>query len=80
MYYIYLIRSTSTPDEKYIGLTTDLKQRLAEHNSGKSPHTKKFKPWKLETYVAFSDQDKATTFEKYLKQGSGHAFAAKHLW
>ena len=32
------------------------------------------------TYVAFSDETKARTFERYLKSGSGHAFARKRLW
>ena len=40
----------------------------------------KFTPWRLVTYVAFSDQAKATAFERYLKSGSGHAFARKRLW
>ena len=72
--------SDDYPDQRYIGLTTDLKQRFTEHNAGKSAHTSKFKPWRLVTYVAFSDQSKATAFERYLKSGSGHAFARKRLW
>ena len=66
--------------QRYVGVTSDLKQRLADHNAGKSPHTSKFTPWKLVTYVAFSDERKAETFECYLKSGSGHAFARKRLW
>lgn len=53
---------------------------LADHNSGKSAHTSKYMPWKLVTYVAFSDRQKAEAFERYLKSGSGHAFATKRLW
>jgi predicted GIY-YIG superfamily endonuclease len=61
-------------------MTTDLRQRLKEHNAGKSCHTSKFKPWQLITYVAFSSRAKADSFERYLKSGSGHAFANKRLW
>jgi putative endonuclease len=61
-------------------MTTDLKQRLGEHNAGKSLHTSKFRPWKLITYIAFTDRAKAEAFERYLKSGSGHAFAYKRLW
>jgi len=61
-------------------LTANLKQRLTEHNSGKLPHTAQFKPWHLITYVAFSDKQKAAKFERYLKSGSGHAFANRRLW
>ena len=48
---------------------------FAEHNAGKSQHTSKYVAWKLVTYVAFSDEQKAETFERYLKSGAGHAFA-----
>jgi predicted GIY-YIG superfamily endonuclease len=68
------------PAQRYVGLSNDLKQRLDEHNSGKSAHTAKYRPWHLVTYVAFSDEAKAESFEKYLKSGSGHAFAKKRLW
>jgi predicted GIY-YIG superfamily endonuclease len=78
--YVYLLQSESSLDQRYVGVTSDLKQRLADHNAGKSSHTSKFVPWKLVTYVAFSDQQKAETFERYLKSGSGHAFANKRLW
>jgi predicted GIY-YIG superfamily endonuclease len=61
-------------------MTSDLQQRFAEHNAGKSPHTSKFTPWRLETYLAFSDQKRAASFESYLKSGSGHAFARRRFW
>ena len=80
VYYVYLIESVSAQGERYLGMTTDLKERLREHNAGKSFHTSKFKPWKLTTYIAFTDRAKAEAFERYLKSGSGHAFARKRLW
>ena len=80
MRYVYLLQSESSLDQRYVGITSDLKQRLAEHNAGKSPHTSKYVPWKLVTYVAFLDEQKAEFFERYLKSGSGHAFAKKRLW
>jgi putative endonuclease len=80
VWYVYLLESDGTAGQRYVGVTADLKRRLAEHNAGKSSHTTKFKPWRLVTYIAFSDQTKAEAFEKYLKSGSGHAFANKRLW
>jgi putative endonuclease len=80
MRYVYLLQSESVIDQRYVGATSDLKRRLADHNAGKSPHTSKYAPWKLVAYVAFSDEQKAETFERYLKSGSGHAFARKRLW
>lgn len=80
MYFVYMLRSIPYPDKTYIGYTTDLNTRLTSHNHGKSKHTSKYKPWKLVTYSAFSEQSKALSFEKYLKSHSGKAFARKRLW
>lgn len=80
MIYVYLIQSINFPDQRYTGMTKDLKARLVKHNEGGSPHTSKYKPWKLLTYVAFQDEIKAAEFEQYLKSGSGRAFANRHLW
>ena len=80
MLYVYLLESEAVAEARYVGITSDLKQRLTEHNAGKSPHTSKFLPWRLVTYVAFSNEQKAKSFERYLKSGSGHAFANKRLW
>ena len=80
MKYVYLIQSIPFPQQKYTGITTDIAKRLADHNSGKSIHTAKYKPWKLITYIAFSNEEKAREFERYLKSGSGRAFAKKHFW
>ena len=80
MYYVYLLQSTLHPDQRYIGYTADLKQRLATHNAGKSKHTVKYKPWKIVGYHAFAEKQKAKAFEKYLKTGSEQAFANKRFW
>ena len=77
--YDYLIESLSPQRKGYVGMTADLKQRLRAHNQGKSSHTTKFGPWKLISYVALSNRAKAEAFERYLKSGSGHAFARKRL-
>ena len=80
MHYVYLLESLSAPAERYVGQTADLRSRLGAHNVGQSPHTAKFKPWRLVAYLAFHDAMKARAFERYLKSGSGHAFARKRLW
>ena len=79
MFYVYILQSLSEPDCFYIGFTHDLKQRLEDHNSGKSLHTKKFKPWKLKNYFAFDDEQKAKDFEQYLKTHSGRKFCKNHF-
>ena len=80
MYYVYLLRSIPFPEQTYIGFTEDLKSRIKAHNFGQSPHTSKYKPWHLSTYLAFENREKALDFEKYLKSHSGKAFANKRLW
>lgn len=80
MYYVYLIQSQASPNQRYIGYTTDLKARMDAHNSGQSKHTAKYKPWTLVSYHAFTDKRKAQEFEHHLKTGSGQAFANKRFW
>lgn len=80
MFYVYLLESSADRSRRYVGYTSNLKQRLSEHNAGKSFHTSRYKPWRLVTYIAFSDETQALSFERYLKSGSGHAFASRRLW
>jgi putative endonuclease len=80
MYYVYLLESIHFAGERYVGVTHDLKVRLRQHDLGEADYSAEFRPWRLVTYVAFSDERKAKAFETYLKSGSGHAFAKRHLW
>jgi len=76
---VYLLRSSAKPEQTYVGVTTDLERRLKEHNAGHSPHTSKYRPWTLVVAMQFADDRKANEFERYLKTGSGRAFARKHF-
>lgn len=80
MYYTYVLESKLKPGKRYIGHTSNLKLRLADHNAGKCSHTCKYRPWKIKLYVAFEKIEQARHFETYLKSGSGHAFANRHFW
>jgi putative endonuclease len=79
MTYVYILQSTGTTGHHYVGITEDLRSRLQKHNAGEVPHTSKYAPWAIKTYIAFSDENQARAFEKYLKSASGRAFAKKHL-
>ncbi len=79
MNYVYILQSLSDPAQYYTGLCSNADARLAAHNAGQSPHTAKFKPWRLLSSHFFIDQKVAAAFERYLKSGSGRAFAAKRL-
>jgi putative endonuclease len=78
MKYVYILESLDS-EHFYVGITEDLRARLAKHNAGEVPHTSKYGPWRLRTYIAFSDEKGPRAFEKYLKSGSGRAFAKKHF-
>ena len=66
MKYVYILESLDG-EHFYAGLTDDVPARLAKHNSGEVPHTSKYRPWRLRTYIAFDDEKRAIAFEKYLK-------------
>ncbi len=78
-HYVYILYSTIDTDRFYIGFTENIDNRLMDHNSGKNPHTAKYKPWRIKTAIAFTDRQKALDFERYLKSPSGRAFAKKRL-
>lgn len=64
MKYVYMIRSESNSDARYIGITSDLKSRLKAHNAKQSPHTAINCPWRLTTYIAFADEPKSRSLER----------------
>ncbi len=79
MKYVYMLHSVPVPERHYVGVTADLRSRLKKHNAGEVSHTSKYAPWKIKTYIAFTDGERAFAFEKYLKSASGRAFAKKRL-
>ncbi len=79
MHYVYILESLAAGEHVYVGITSDLRTRLDKHNRGDVTHTAKYRPWKLKTYIAFSDEAQAFQFERYLKSASGRAFARKRL-
>ena len=78
-HYVYILQSEAHQSEFYTGLCSEVASRLSDHNSGKSKHTSKFRPWKIVFYCCFDDPQKAVAFERYLKTGSGRAFSSKRL-
>ena len=78
MHYVYIIQSLRD-GSYYTGYTSNLRQRIADHNSGCAQYSSSKKPFRLVWYCAFMNKTKALQFEKYLKIGSGFAFARKRL-
>jgi putative endonuclease len=77
--FAYILQSEIDPTKYYVGMSNDPARRLDEHNGGKSIHTNKYRPWKLMVSIGFAEAAKAAAFERYLKSGSGRAFAKKHF-
>ena len=76
---VYVLRSEAVPSRHYVGLTSDLQARLDWHNHGPSGHTVTGRPWSLIVSNEFRSERDAARFEKYLKSGSGRAFAVRHF-
>ena len=76
---VYVLRSLSEPERRYIGLTHDLAARLDAHNAGRCAHTARYRPWEVVVALRFADEATAVRFEHYLKSGSGRAFAKRHF-
>jgi putative endonuclease len=79
MNFVYVLQSISHPEQIYTGLCKDVEARLRMHNAGQSSHTSKYRPWKLLSFHYFEQAGTAAAFERYLKSGSGRAFASRRL-
>jgi len=78
-FHVYMLESLSTQDRHYVGLTENLEARFRKHNAGEVTHSSRHRSWRIKTAVAFTNETRARTFERYLKSASGRAFAKKHF-
>jgi putative endonuclease len=78
MYHVYILKSLKD-ESLYIGSSENVKKRLAEHSSGATKYSSTKRPYVLKWFCTFPTKQQALKFEKYLKQGSGFAFARKRL-
>ena len=69
MFYVYLLKST-VKNYHYIGCTEDLRQRLSEHNAGKTKSIKHLVPFTLQYYEAYATKKLARIREIELKKNS----------
>ena len=77
--FVYVLRNHDSPPKYYTGITSDVARRHAEHDAGACIHTAKHRPWSIDVLIEFADERRAVAFERYLKSGSGVAFAKRHL-
>ena len=77
--FVYILQSDSDPKRHYTGVTSNVEKRVEWHNHGPSGHTVNHRPWSLLVVVEFPAEAPARRFERYLKSGSGRAFALRHF-
>ena len=77
--FVYVLRSGRNPRRHYVGLTSDVQQRLEWHNAGQNAHTSRDRPWHVLVTLEFRTPEAAGQFEHYLKTGSGRAFSKRHF-
>lgn len=75
--YVYMLRCSD--GKIYTGNTGNLQNRLKRHRGGYVSFTRNRLPVELVTFLGFADKQKAYNFERYLKSGSGKAFAQRRL-
>ena len=76
---VYILRSDSDPSRHYVGITNSMVDRLEWHNDGPCGYTSVNRPWSVVVSMEFPTKRAARVFERYLKSGSGRAFAKRHF-
>jgi putative endonuclease len=76
MYKVYAIKSKNR-NYIYIGLTSNLEERLQRHNSGREKTTRAYRPFELIYSEDHPTREEARKREKYLKSGVGKEFLKK---
>jgi len=73
MYHVYAI-SSQVKRYIYVGLTSNLEERLRRHNKGYEQTTKAYRPFKLIYKEECDTRIEARQREKYFKSGTGKEF------
>ena len=77
--FVYILRSDTDPSRHYVGRASNVDERLDRHNAGPDGYTRQHRPWSIVVVLEFPDESAAARFERYLKSGSGRAFAKRHF-
>jgi len=67
MYFVYVLQSIKD-NSYYIGYTKNIKDRLNEHNFGRTGYTKLKRPWELIYKEEYKTEKEAINRERYLKR------------
>ena len=78
MWCVYVLRSQVAP-RFYTGMSSNVENRLKEHNRGKTKSTKGYRPWELVFKEDYQSREEARKRELYLKTGIGREYIKK-IW
>ena len=73
MPFVYVLWSQSIC-KRYVGSTSDINKRLADHNAGRAQFTKGGRPWTVITVENCDSVKEARRREAFLKSGIGRAW------
>ena len=68
MWFFYILQSLTKPDYFYKGSTSNLENRLAEHNTGETASNKPYRPFRIVYYEAYVSEKTARDRESAVKQ------------
>jgi putative endonuclease len=74
-FYTYILVNES--GDYYKGHTSDLSNRIIEHNAGKTKSNKSKGPYRLFYYEIYPTRELAVQREKYFKSGAGRRYVKK---
>jgi predicted GIY-YIG superfamily endonuclease len=74
---VYVVQSAAGTRSLRHGVTSDVRARLDDHNAGRCLQTADGRPWRIDLFIQFADVARALKFDRYLKSGSGCAFAKR---
>ena len=75
---VYVLESL-VAEKWYVGMTENIRNRLKEHNSGRSKFTSGYKPWRIIYTENVTDFSEGRKREKYLKTFAGKKFVQKQI-
>ena len=78
MFYVYVLQSLMD-QHLYVGMASNLEERIKRHNAGYERATKNRIPFKLLHSEVFGTRVEARNREKYLKSGFGRELIKKLL-
>lgn len=81
MFYVYILQSLKYSKQIYAGSAKDLKTRIMKHNNGEVFSTKRYMPWELIYYEAYTSEHLARAREKQLKHhGNAMGYLKKRIF